>query len=96
MTALITALRPGRQRALVQRPRRKIHLASIAAGDSVWLTFCDLIVAADGATFWIDDAEQIADERPSDVCAHCHRMILISTLITAEHLAQQSTVEALA
>lgn len=85
MTAIVRALRPGRQRALVQRPRRKIHLASIGAGEAEWLTFCDLVVPAAGASFWTADAVQIADERAADVCAHCHRLLLLSALLTAEH-----------
>jgi hypothetical protein len=81
----VTALRTGRQRALVQRPRRKAHLASIAAGETVWLAFCDRDIEADGALFWIDDAEEHADQHPDEVCAHCTRFILLTRLLFQEH-----------
>lgn len=90
MPATVTALRTGRQRALVQRPRRKIHLASIAAGDPEWLTFCDLFVTADGATFWIGDADTVAEEREEELCAHCHRLLMLAQLITVEHSADRA------
>lgn len=93
--ASVTALRPGRQRALVQRPRRKMHLASIAAGDTEWLTYCDLIVQAPGANFWVEDSEQIADERPEQVCAHCARFILLTRLLFQEHGITTSRKEAI-
>lgn len=78
---MITALRPGRTIALVQRKRRRMHVASISNGDRNWITICDLDVAADSAAFWSWDAEQAVEEHADQLCAHCHRMILMAAYL---------------
>jgi hypothetical protein len=65
--------------ALVQRPRRKMHLAS-AAGDA-WLTACDRDVAGDATVLQLEDALAGIEDRAGDVCAHCHRLILMAGLV---------------
>lgn len=63
--------------ALVQRPRRKMHLASLHG--AVWVTVCDLDVLADGAAVTtLQEAVGTIDSRAGDVCAHCHRLILMA------------------
>jgi hypothetical protein len=67
----VTALHPGRTRALVQRPRRKAHIATIAVGDSHWTAICGRTIPADGAAFWRDDAADHGDQHAGDLCSDC-------------------------
>lgn len=78
---MINALRPGRTIALVQRKRRRMHVASIGTGDPAWITICDLDVTADGAQFWSWDAEQAVEDHADELCAHCQRMILMASYL---------------
>lgn len=78
MNATITALRPGRTRALIQKRHRKAHVASIAPGETHWLAMCGRPVPTDGTTFWISDAASHGEEHADDMCRDCHA---ISTLI---------------
>ena len=70
-----------RTRALVQRPRRKAHIASIAGGETTWLAICDRVVPADGASFWIYDAAEHVTEHGEQLCADCYRLVLLATLL---------------
>jgi hypothetical protein len=80
--ATVTALH-GRTRALVQRPRRRMHVASISAGDTNWVTICDRDVLADGAKFWVHDADTIIDDHADELCATCYRLVLFATVLVA-------------
>lgn len=86
MNAAVTGLHAqgGRQRALVQRPRRKMHVASIGPGEVAWTTICDRLVAADGAGFAMADAPEIGEEHAEQLCADCYRLVLLATLLVAQ------------
>lgn len=72
MSALLTALRgTGRDAALVQRPRRRMHVATIASGDTTWIALCGRDVPAAGASFWMHDAAEHADEHVDEMCKDC-------------------------
>lgn len=64
--------------ALVQRPRRKIHLAGLA-GDR-WLSVCDRVaLPLEGTTATpLEDAVGTIDEHAGQVCRDCHRLILMA------------------
>lgn len=67
--------------ALVQRPRRKVHLAGLEAG--LWLSVCDRValpVEGTDATP-LEDAVGSIDERAGDVCRDCHRIILMADVV---------------
>lgn len=66
--------------ALVQRPRRKIHLAS-RHDLGAWLTVCDREVAVDAAATPLEEALGTIDDRAGDVCVHCHRLILMAGVV---------------
>lgn len=83
MNATITALRPGRTVALVQRPRRKMHLASIAAGESSWLAFCDRPVLAAGATPSNPDMATALEQHGAALCADCTRLLMLAIYVGA-------------
>lgn len=84
-------------RALVQRPRRKMHLAAFDAELRCWVTFCDLYVAADEQTAvhrWSGDWSRGVTRRLVDelrrvtrqaakpgVCAHCTRLLMLMQLL---------------
>lgn len=86
--AKVSALRPGRTIALVQRKRRRMHVASIGTHDTTWITICDLDVHADGAQFWSWDAEEAVEEHADQLCSHCHRMILMASYLVQVGAAQ--------
>lgn len=62
--------------AIVQRPRRKAHLATWRGTE--WWTVCDLVVAADATATSLEDAVGTIDRQAGAVCAHCHRLILMA------------------
>lgn len=67
---MLTALRPGRTKALVQRKRRKAHVASIAPGEAVWLTACNRDVATAETPFaLLHEAVEMIDD--TEVCKAC-------------------------
>lgn len=72
--------------ALVQRPRRKMHLAS-RTPDGAWLTVCDRDVAADARVTELDDALGTIDGHADQVCVHCHRLILMAAYVGRDRVA---------
>lgn len=77
MAANVTALRAGRTRALVQRPGRKAHVASIGAGETAWIAICDRLIPAEGASFWINDAVTVGVEHDEDLCLDCRSITVL-------------------
>lgn len=87
-------------RALVQRPRRKMHLAQLDVEVGAWATFCDLFVAADERTeVWrwdavggvsqrvVNELRRLVAQRPAgSMCAHCRRMQLVLELTQHDRL----------
>jgi hypothetical protein len=63
-------IRPGRTKALIQRKRRKAHVASIAPGEQAWLTACDRTIPVQDTPFALlaEAVDQIDD---ADVCKAC-------------------------
>lgn len=84
MSAL-TALRPGRTIGLIQRPRRKQHLAVIHDGASVWDTLgsCRLAIPTDGTVFTaiIGATVGTTSAQDADVCVHCLHLIAFAALL---------------
>ena len=64
--------------ALVQRPRRKMHLAG--RRDGAWWAVCDRVVLEqdDVVVTTLEDAVGTIDSRAGDVCQDCHRLILMA------------------
>jgi hypothetical protein len=76
----VTALRPGRTRAVIQRPHRKRHVASMAARDQSWLTLCGREVATAGTDFQIiGTLFGIIDDVAPDDCSTCAWTCLLLT-----------------
>jgi hypothetical protein len=74
-------------RALVQRPGRKIHLATLTPGDAAWLTVCDRDVPVFGVTEHGRDwaAWLTAASSPTvPVCARCRTPLRLAALALAE------------
>lgn len=69
MSGNITALHGDRTRALIQRPRRKAHIASIAPGERQWLTMCGRWVDTEGTG--TDLRPEIATIASCDMCSTC-------------------------
>lgn len=77
-----------RTRALVARTGRKVHFASIAAGDAAWLTVCDREVPVFGATVtgrddwgtWLAVAEHDAGA----MCRRCWAPLRLAALALSE------------
>jgi hypothetical protein len=77
-----------RTRALVQRPGRKLHFASIGAGETAWLSVCDRDVPVFGASVtarddwnaWLAAAE--TDE--GAMCCRCWTPLRLAALALAE------------
>jgi hypothetical protein len=67
--------------ALVQRPRRKVHLAGLSGG--LWLSVCDRVaLAPEGTTVTpLEDAVATIDGRASEVCTDCRRLILMADAV---------------
>jgi hypothetical protein len=85
---------------LIQRPRRKQHLAVLPVGSQTWGTLgsCRLNIPVDGTDFTpIDRAEAIgtAHEQNVDVCIPCLHLIAFAQIL---EVAQFTTrhVEAVA
>jgi hypothetical protein len=94
MTGLLVALRgKSRTAALIRKPRRKMHVATMRPGDTHWITLCDRDVIVAGTRFWADmeDAGVEADQHPDDVCSDCYRFILLAGMLTARHKAHAHT-----
>lgn len=70
---MISTIRPGRTKALIQRKRRKAHIASIGAGEQQWLTACTRTVVVQDTPFALfpDAVEQIED---ADLCIRCSEL----------------------
>jgi hypothetical protein len=71
MTANVTALHSGRTRALVQRPKRRSHVASISPGETSWTAICGRYIPAEGAHFWVHDAAETGEQRDAEMCEDC-------------------------
>lgn len=67
---MLTALRPGRTKALIQRKRRRAHIASIAPGEQSWVTACNRDVPVTDTPFALL-AEAIHLIEEADVCKAC-------------------------
>lgn len=74
--------------ALVQRPRRKIHAASLQ--DAGWITLCDRVVLVEGTAALPvgDDAIEVAEQHPGAVCVDCHRILLMADVMTRAALTR--------
>lgn len=68
---MLTTLRPGRTKALVQKKRRKAHVASIAPGETMWLTACSREVATGEQTSFMLLAEAVDNVDTTDMCMMC-------------------------
>lgn len=71
---------------LIQRPRRKQHLAVLPVGSDTWGTLgsCRLVLPVDGTTFTpIDRADSVgtASEQSVDVCCHCLHLIAFAQIL---------------
>lgn len=68
---MLSTIRPGRTKALIQANRRKAHVASIAPGENEWLTACSRKVqTGEGTAFaLLHEAVQQADV--TDWCLYC-------------------------
>jgi hypothetical protein len=78
-----------RQRALVQRPGRKIHFATLTPGDTTWIGVgCDREVPVFGATVtgrddwttWLTAAQTDT----GSMCIHCRTPLLVAALALHE------------
>jgi hypothetical protein len=76
-----------RCRALVQRPGRKIHWASLAAGETAWVALCGLDVPVFGITehgrdwsAWLTAAQSL--DLP--LCSRCRAALLMAVIALAE------------
>lgn len=84
-------------RALVQRPQRRLHLATL--GDGIWLTVCDRELPLDGTAArehaWHDE---LTEEQVAGSCRRCLAPILVARLALAEGhpalVAEVSTLRA--
>lgn len=85
-------------RALVQRPRRKMHLAALDVELGCWFTFCDRAIVADAETAvhrfdaiggatrrLVTQLRGIVASRPAgSLCAHCSRFVMLIALLEAD------------
>lgn len=75
----------GRLRAIIARPRRRAHLATIGDGEQVWLTLCDREVPADGTAHrphgWADDVDPML---AAGMCRTCLGLTLVAGLVAVE------------
>lgn len=83
------------RRALIRRPRRKMHLAHYEPLEGVWVTWCDLLVADDEQTAvheytavhgvrsrLVKELQGIVrDHSGGHLCAHCRRFLLLIELL---------------
>lgn len=74
-----------RIRALVARPRRKVHLATIGDGETAWLTTCDRDLPVEGTAArehaWADTLDGID---PASVCAYCLGHLVVARVVLVE------------
>lgn len=73
--------------ALVQRPRRKMHLA--ASSGRSWLSLCDRVelpIEGTPATA-LGDALGTIDEHAEHVCVDCRRLILFAAYVGRHRVA---------
>lgn len=76
---------------MVQRPRRRMHLASRPGDAGAWVTVCDRDVQADAAVTPLEDAAARPDVLADQVCVHCFRLLLMADVV-----AQITTLRVLA
>jgi hypothetical protein len=95
----------ARTRALVGRPGRKTHFATLAPGETVWLSICDRVeIPVFGAnvearndwTAWL----QAAQDLETPLCSLCRRPLLVAALalhevadVRASNLVRERLVE---
>lgn len=92
MNAIVTPLRAEAYVALVRRPRRKAHLASVIDGAEVWVTFCDRDIVVDGAD--VVPLDSPADAARFDgVCAHCYRMALVALVVQRQTRERHQAID---
>ena len=91
MNANVTALRPGRTRALVQRKHRKMHVASIGAGDTDWLTMCGRWVPVDGTATDLHPSPDTIQAHSEDFCTTCGWIFALINFEVSRALASLPT-----
>lgn len=70
--------------AIIQRPRRKKHLATTKPGLDYWATTCDRPIDIDGTAFQpIDDIVGTIDRTDPALCTDCARMIVFAHVLAA-------------
>jgi hypothetical protein len=67
---MLSTIRPGRTKALVQRHRRKAHVASIGVGEQTWLTACNRTLPVDATGFMLL-AVAVDQIDTTDLCLYC-------------------------
>lgn len=69
--------------ALVQRPRRRMHLARSHGPE--WWTVCDRIVQGAGARVLPVDLALVGtvEQHADQLCAECHRMLVFAGTVAA-------------
>ena len=74
-------------RALVQRPRRKVHFASIGAGETEWFTICDRKLPVEGTAHRGHDWAAFVSEQQLDdgaMCRTCWGPLVLAGLAVEE------------
>jgi hypothetical protein len=68
--------------ALIQRPRRKKHLASTKPGLGYWATLCDRPIQLEGTDFApLQDVIGTIDRNDLTVCIECARMVVFAHVL---------------
>lgn len=76
---MLTTLRPGRTKALVQRKRRKAHVASIGVGEETWITACNRALPVEATGFrLLHEAVEAIDT--TDVCLACAQLYAVADI----------------
>lgn len=78
---------PRRLRALVQRPHRKVHFASLGAGEDAWLTLCDRLLPVEGTAARGGDWEAYVSTEQLDagaMCRWCWAPLTLAGIAVAE------------
>lgn len=81
----------ARLRALVQRPRRKVHFATLGAGDASWLTLCDRELPVEGTAHRAHDWEQyVTLDRLEQgaLCRRCYWPLVLAGIAVTESRLQ--------
>jgi hypothetical protein len=80
-------------RVLVQRPHRKLHLATVD-GPGFAVSYCDRIIDLDGADVdtyspaggatkrLVEELKALVGQR--DICAHCSRFVMLIALLESD------------